>query len=425
MEKTKKSPSKLVSIIVVLFLIFTAGLFLLANKEKLAPKTKIAFYGLPENQVKIFCTQIEKLTDAKGKKINYAFINLDTSLPLSSQLKKSYDAVITYMGKSAQDAVAFTGKKADKVAAPFSLAKGMTLATSAITIKSPSGKISCMPLLTDVWEALVNIPQKGESTPTFTDWASLENFVSQTKAEFSSPILFASAEPSCLTDIAGIILLTTEGKDSYTQKAQALKELAENTSPAEKENAFKLFIKENLSCVSQKFSYWSSNNLIPRKLQTYDSQTVFYLMEEAQPSIVFLTLTNHRKVKQQVIENYKSIPEYTDESQSYFPAEEGISTLNICSPTICYVPLSAKKNTESLLDYLMMPSVQERLANITGLAPVLASCQTADLQSSDAQFWVAASEAPVTPLSLYSFSDSQELQIFANAMESLFDENMN
>lgn len=417
MSKKSKLTSKLFIIVSIVFVLFVTGVVLLANREKIRPKTDIVFYGIPDNQAAIISAEIQKLTDRKGKPVNYRFTSLNTSKSLQSQLRKKYDAVITYIGKSSEDAAAFTGSKAEKVAADIKLAKGMTLATSAVIQKTPEGKVSAMPLLTDVYEALINIPQKGSSTSDFTDWTALENFVMESKAEFLSPILFASSDPKTLTDITGILLLTIEGKENYYKKAQALRETISNTPQEDLEKSLSYFAGENLTEEVKKFVSWTKKDLIPRKFLSYDKESVLYLMEKASPSIVFLTLSDHRTVKQDVIEQYKSIPEYTGESHSYFPAEQGVSSLNLISPTICFVPLSTSKNAKDALDHLMMPSVQESLARRTGLAPVLAACSTPDIQSSDAQYWVAASEAPVAPLSSYSFSSSHEMEIFSTVIK--------
>ena len=60
--------------------------------------------------------------------------------------------------------------------------------------------------------------------------------------------------------------------------------------------------------------------------------------------------------------------------------------------------------------------IQGKLADDTGLVPVLANCHVPDHQADDIRYWIAATNAPLVPLGDAIFCESSGMEVFSDAL---------
>ena len=67
---------------------------------------------------------------------------------------------------------------------------------------------------------------------------------------------------------------------------------------------------------------------------------------------------------------------------------------------------------------MLSEAFQAKLAFDTGLAPVNSQCHSPDIQSDDVRFFVAATNAPITPLNQAAFADKKEMEAFTQELKA-------
>lgn len=414
------SATKLIAVSVV-FAIFIGILLTLANLDKFKNYTDIAFYRIPEQQVKVISSELERLTDDNGKKIPYRFTVLNPETELSTQIKRNFDAVIALQGKSTLSAAEkVSDKKKESIFYTDQILQGFTISMSQTVQQNEAGLITAVPFLQDIYEAdfyYNNDSQKNFSSGIET-WNHLKSIASTAKGNSASPIIFAGSDNAMVIDLLGVLVESLEGKEAYLEKCRRTYEIFQenqwdlaSVDPVHNKELKEMF-SEELKIIME----WKNEGLISKEIWNYTQADVNSFMKNRPVAVAFMTLSAHRTVDQSAIQLYKSLPELSEETMTYFPSQIPTSRRSMITPVTAIVPLSQDKFVDYTIKHLLMPSVQESLGNRTGIAPVLASVNCGDIQSDDARFWVAATQPPLMPMSEEAFCDAMQRMCFVNVV---------
>ena len=85
--------------------------------------------------------------------------------------------------------------------------------------------------------------------------------------------------------------------------------------------------------------------------------------------------------------------------------------------------MTKNRNVSFFVSHLTRENAQERISNLTGLAPMHARCHVPDIYSDDVRFWIAASQVPTTPLGDSAFTSQQKKEALADCLRNYILEN--
>ena len=122
-----------------------------------------------------------------------------------------------------------------------------------------------------------------------------------------------------------------------------------------------------------------------------------------------MTLSVHRNIPRNVIENYASI---------YVPSMIPSSSRKFTAPSVCLVPLKNTKITSQIVKQSLTETTQKDMAAFTGLAPVLTKCDTQDRQADDARYWIASTNSPFSGLSKDTNLSAKQKNLLAKSLIS-------
>lgn len=378
---------------------------------------KIAFYGVPANQIE---TIKEKLNEKNldNKKIPYSFTVLDPSKNLASQAD-GFDMIIAPMGAASDECASLmSSKKNSKIFLEPSVMRNVTMSVVNKAVRSPDGrKISQMPFYFDGYEALLNL-KSAEKTQTkkIDSWRDFESFAEKAKESCPSPILFAGGDSDVLLGTVSCLAESFAGRDKFEDFSKML---------AGFKGDYNELLNEEYSDSTHalyealhRLVSWKQNKLMINETMRLKEEDILSFMTYQNTAIVIMTLSDHRKIPIDIIQMFKTIPDFSKETQLYFPGNLDVSKRSVISSAYCFIPLSDSKYVEPTAQHLMDNAVQEDIARKTGLAPSLAGCRTPDIQSDDLRYWIAASSGSVAPLGDASFSSSAKKEQFAECIRN-------
>lgn len=412
----KTSKSKVIFIVIAaVFAAFVAALVILVNLNSFKKRTTAVFYNVPEAQTEAIKAQLQKLSDSKGKPVNWKFIELDDEQPLAPQLKKSYDVVFTLDGLNASEAV-------KKIKKPAKVFPGQDLiSSSTVSIKQKfqdsDGLLRKVPVCLDIYTLNLRKSVFAEDAGSLKDWEHFTSILKANSEDMETPFAVAGSS-SEMIDLLAVLTESLEGSKVYAEKAEYLaglygtnKELPSNIEVEDIQQAF----KPELELLSQ----WKKDRLLTNEALKFKESQLEPVMKHNQTAAVFLKLSDHRLLTPSTVQQFASIPELTDETLPYFPFVSG-SGLSFTAPVTVGIALSSDKNVIPALQNLLMPSVQETICRRTGLGPVPASCRTPDIQADDVRYWIAATDRPLTPYSELCFTSWQQREHFLMVLKSCF-----
>lgn len=414
MKMSKRS--LIITVIVACFAVFLATILLLANSKKLAPHINVAFYEVPDAQKKALTTQLETLTDEKGKTLLYTYTEFDSTIPLASQMKRKHDIVFAPMGKNANDVTAkFSDKKAKSISLPASVLDGSTISVHQKAGKEADGSISELPLLLDHYEIDIDRELLNQcGIKTIATWHDLEAFAFAAQKYVASPVVFAGGDSDTMLGIFGALVECFSGKKAYDNAVDTLTKAiygrdkkAAPLTALDYETIIKSLSETDdapFYDAAQLLARWSRLGLLHSETFHMTKPDVAAFMSAKSAGIVFMTLTQHREVEHNTIERYSSI---------YYPSEQNATLRYFSAPVLCGIPVSTNKNAHLVLTKLASSEQQEPLSRAAGLAPIQANCRVADHQADDVRYWIAATNAPLVPFGDAVFTNEADKKTFA------------
>lgn len=412
----KMSKRSLIITIIVATLILLAGaLCLSVYLIKDSKQTKIAFYQLSDSQKKAIVAQTQSLVDGKGKPLPVTFKELDATIPLSKQVKGKYDIVFSPLGMNAEDATALISeKKAKKIFLQPSVLNGVTSSVRQSALTNNANLVTAIPLLLDHNE--IDIDRnvlKQTNIKTIRTWQDIETFAFAAKKIVEYPAIFAGGDTDTFLGIISSLTEAFSGKKAYQDAVETIRKFvyerdknAEPLTSSDYAELVKTLCESEdapLHKTAMMLSRWYKSGLLFPEVFHMTKQDVSAFMSNNNAPIVFMTLSQHRDIEHNTIEHYSSI---------YYPSEFIASQRSLCAPIITAIPLTSKKNVSTIISSLASLQMQEKLSKDSGLAPVQAQSRVPDRQADDVRYWIAATNAPITPLGDAAFTDAENKNLF-------------
>lgn len=394
-------------------LILTLTITLCTIKKNTA---KVAFYGISENQIQLLKDKLNENT-FKNKKIPYSFTVLDSSKDLASQTK-GFDMVVTPMGAASKEFVSLvSSKKASEIFLEPSVMGKTSIAVANKAGKSADGKITQLPFYFDGYEALLNLKSTEKTkTKKIDSWRDFESFAKKSKDDCPSPILFAGGESDVLLGTLSCLTESFAGREKLENFSKMLAGFKGDYNELinEEYNDSTSALYEAL----HRLVSWKQEKLMINETMRLKEADILSFMKHQNTAIVIMNLSQHRKIPADTIQRFKTIPEFSKETQLYFPGNLEITKRAVVSSAYCFIPLSDSKYVKPTAAYLMDTAVQEDIARKTGLAPSLSGCRTPDIQSDDLRYWIAASSGSVAPLGDAAFINREKKDQFAECIRN-------
>ena len=278
-------------------------------------------------------------------------------------------------------------------------------------------KLKAIPLIFDNLEIDIDISAfKMSGLERIASWNDIEKFAEIQKKETNSPMSFAGAEPDFLIDLLGALGEAFDGYDEYLKATEILKDAVEAKKNGGDFDAAavanKIFIDPDAplpysmydlkQLVKKGYVTTASNALIHSDINSYIQQRV---------TKAFITnLSVHRTYDPNALVRFSTI---------YLPSKNPAELRHFTATTIYAIPLTNNQNVKYVIEELISTEIQSSLSQQTGLASVLANCNTPDQQADDARYWIAATNAPLAGLSHEAELTDNELNALANEIRFL------
>ena len=407
----KRNIILIISIVVLLVVGSVVGITVF-NKHKTTQNDTltIAFYDTNTSIKDALTTLIQDFGQTNEKSIS--FYKIDGQSELSEQIQKNkIDLVIAPAGYAVKKVVAVAPEKAS---APEQSLTQMfsTMRQSAI---SKDKKLLGVPLVFDNLEIDIDLSEFYSSgMQSIATWKDIEEFAQGQKQKLDYPVSFAGADPVFLLDLLGALCEAFDGIDAYNNAARILNQDVLYSTFDAKETAARLFFGDDApltNSINFLKEYSKKAYLTPSSRQLRHTDINSYIQQRV-THVFFSTLSIHRTYDTKSIERFSSI---------YVPSQERPTQRHFTATTTYAVPVNTSKKdlTDNLITFLVSKETQEKLSQMTGLAPVLANCSTADKQADDARFWIAATATPVAGLGHEAPFTKQQLEQLRDAIWDL------
>ena len=407
----KRNIILIISIVVLLVVGSVVGITVF-NKHKTTQNDTltIAFYDTNTSIKDALTTLIQAFGQTNEKSIS--FYKIDGQSELSEQIQKNkIDLVIAPAGYAVKKIVAVAPEKAS---APEQSLTQMfsTMQQSAI---SKDKKLLGVPLVFDNLEIDIDLSEFYSSgMQSIATWKDIEQFTQGQKQKLDYPVSFAGADPVFLLDLLGALCEAFDGIDAYNNAARILNQDVLYSTFDAKETAARLFFGDDApltNSINFLKEYSKKAYLTPSSRQLRHTDINSYIKQRV-THVFFTTLSVHRTYDTKAIERFSSI---------YVPSQERPTQRHFTATTTYAVPVNTSKKdlTDNLITFLVSKETQEKLSQMTGLAPVLANCSTADKQADDARFWIAATATPVAGLGHEAPFTKEQLEQLRNAIWEL------
>ncbi len=426
-DKAKNTKKLIVAavIVAVVAVLAVAGILIAKKVIQKAEDSKpavIAFYGLDQKSSDALKNVISSAFDPVGSRSEsgaetgsadagsspavseYTFLDLDTSVPLQKHIQQNPRITLVFAWKgeglkaAARDAASGCVAVSDTV-----------LERLPMSVRLVSGPE--VPLLASHFEAAVR-------ADTF-DAGSMNDLLALAEREvknkrFASdyPMAVAGGNDDTLLMLASALYESRFGSNSYRAFCAELAERAAKAETAEK--GAEIFEALNIDrtpaedffAVLDELVSWRDQGFLNENWINFSAKVVETLMDDAIADIVFMSLQQHRTVPYQFLKYYTDsfVPSgllndsQTDGQRSLIiPMIEGLGLTNRIE--------GRNALTQQILEHLLQNSVQTRLSELTGLAPLASRAECFDEQAYLVRFYAAASEEPLCDLGKIFMTD--------------------
>lgn len=396
---------------------------ILLTLGKASGKLSVAFYGIDENQAAVIRDEIQK---AKTDKISFSFRTLDEGTPLPDQIKSGSDLLITPAGKNAFSVSNSLDSKKSPALSSGILSSGTSVSIRTAAVYNSNKKLVQVPILLDNMELLVSTKAlKNTGTQTITTWDDIEEFTTKAKSLYPFSIVFAGSDSETLLSLVTALTEAYSGKKACDAASDLISAFFERNPTADSMTCFD-FVKEiaetpdtPLYTATQVLSRWHRERLVhPNVFQMTKNDVAKYL-ENDYSVLTFMTLSDHRKIDSNIMNRYTTLPRALNNGGNtvgFFPSVRTATGRNLTCPMIVAIPLSTNKLTKYTVEHILKTPIQESLSAKTGLSPVLSNCTVPDIQADDVRFFVAATNAPIQPLSASAFTEKSRRDFFAKEL---------
>lgn len=388
------------------------GVIKIHNNKALQNKIIVGFYDISKENEKVFTNIIQEICGQKEFEVIFHTLNEDEDF--SKQINdKKINLIFSPAGFAVQKAI---NETAGDNTVPLEVLDGLfsSMRSSVIT---KDNKIKAFPLVFDNLEIDIETSAFSMSgMKSLATWDDIEKFAENQKGYILAPISLAGAENVFLLDLMGAMGEALEGYEAYNTAAKILQNAAEEKKSGQDFNAVltakKLFIDPEAplpyslyyikELVKKGYITQASRELVHKDINSY--------IEERVTSGFFTSLSVHRTYNTKAVSRFSSI---------YFPSKQKTEQRYFTANITYAVPLTKNQKVAGLIEELLSNSIQEKLSQQTGLAPVLANCRTPDQQANDARFWIAATNAPLAGLGHEAELSKEDLAKLADEIRAL------
>lgn len=379
-----------------IFIISTCLFFLLSQK------ITIAFYDVPEKVQKSY----EKIIIEEATKLNKAnylkFITYNSSLSLESQLQPKVDLLFCQSSVSSK----FLEKKAKQL--PLSLTSGL-LSTFRTLVKNNNNIF--YPILLDHFEI-------GYSTESLLQenkeqFVSLQDFFQTVKQQkkTGSPIIVLGGDDSELLQFITAFIESTYGIEGINNLVRNLRNAKTEEEIAKAKILYNITLEDALTQIKA----LKTNNLLHPQWLSIQFTDFENLIFSGNVEFFFISLSKHRQL------SGKSLLPF---STSFMPINSKQSKRFLVCPCYGGIILSQTKlgkylNAQYLLEKLNDTKNQEKLSQITGLAPINPIAIPRDKQASEVRLWAASANGILNSLDMLTYSNPKDSQKLAAVLRNL------
>lgn len=388
-----------------------------AIKNAVAPTSvKIAFHNLSENQIEAIKQESAKFTE---RKISYTFTTIDSE---SAFAKTDADLIFTTMGATANKmSESIPAKKRRKVCLNSKVLAGSSI-SAAKKARVDSDKVVQVPLLFDGYELLLSTESlRKTNTQSINGWNEFEAYAQKAQESYKMPLVFAGKDADTFLAVITVLTESFGGREDCLKAQEMILNYTGDDYNALVKNLVSSQGPLYESC--RRLKKWISDGTLSPEVLRLSKSAVISLAEHHHMASFILPLSEHRNFSDEASRKFTTIPISSDEQLTFIPSNRPLNTRSIVSPVICAVPMTKNRNVSFFVSHLTSENAQERISNLTGLAPMHARCHVPDIYSDDVRFWIAASQVPVTPLGDSAFTLQQKKEAVADCLRNYILEN--
>ncbi|MBR6153902.1 MAG: hypothetical protein IKQ43_05645 [Treponema sp.] len=385
----------------------------LGNRAK---SIKVGFYELDSDTEDIFVELIKNSFVDDKKAPSISFEHLDKA-------DDSVDMILMPMGKLQDNLISSIDAGKKNPSLPLSVMSEATSSMRQKAVLMGNNAISIPLLMDNVEMNILNDALAVTNTQQLQTWSDIEKFASDSKANFPYPIVFAGADAETTLSIITALTECYSGDEAYLEAVKSIIEFYDGKDYIPDSSEIAEFLEtiastpeSPLYAALSTLARWINSGLIHPGIFTMTKRDVEIYMENRYSSIAIMTLSDHRRMSIQALKNFTSLPRALGNggnSVGFFPSSRPAGKRYLTGSVISAVPLTKNKALTTLIKTMLSSGFQADLAFRTGLAPVNAQCQTPDIQADDVRFFIAATNAPLTPLNQAAFADQKEMEAFA------------
>ena len=336
------------------------------KKRKADRTVKVAFLGLSEEMTSLIKGKIPQEEDII---LEYDVISAgDIDL---QAIKDKYDMLFTWRGE-VTDTLADSAEDI-----PAKLLESMP---NSVRNKK------CVPILLDHCELAFSkdvVAKAGGEIPLNYD--DFYSFLKTSTTIVFSPFFCNGGDDRILVDYIGAMVMAKGGLSAYNKlieemrKAEALEEVLD----AKLDNK-----GLNLRSILDELKTWPKDGLTHPSWYNGSGNDLLFFAEDKNLACFFTLLSEHRKIKFNVIKNYES---------SLIPPNMSASNYGLIAPAVSCMLLSDNSNCKRYIGEFFTEDAQTELSDKTNLAPVHYRAQAYDRQADDVRFWAASCAGGAVP----------------------------
>ena len=366
-QNMKKNIIIMISALCCVLIIVGTCIGVSVYKKRKADRTvKVAFLGLSEEMTSLIKGKIPQEEDII---LEYDVISAgDIDL---QAIKDKYDMLFTWRGE-VTDTLADSAEDI-----PAKLLESMP---NSVRNKK------CVPILLDHCELAFSkdvVAKAGGEIPLNYD--DFYSFLKTSTTIVFSPFFCNGGDDRILVDYIGAMVMAKGGLSAYNKlieemrKAEALEEVLD----AKLDNK-----GLNLRSILDELKTWPKDGLTHPSWYNGSGNDLLFFAEDKNLACFFTLLSEHRKIKFNVIKNYES---------SLIPPNMSASNYGLIAPAVSCMLLSDNSNCKRYIGEFFTEDAQTELSDKTNLAPVHYRAQAYDRQADDVRFWAASCAGGAVP----------------------------
>lgn len=418
MEKKRKIIIIVGAVLALVAAGVVAGICLGRGKQNV----RLGFYDLDSETEDLFVQLIKDSYKDDEKAPAITFEHLDTA-------GQSVDMILMPMGKLQDKLISSieTGKK-NNPSLPVSVMSDTSTSIRQKAVFMENNVVSVPLLMDNVELDVYNDALALTDTTQLQTWADIEAFALASKNNFPYPIVFAGADAETTLSIFTALTESYSGREAYQEAVNSISRFFDEKDYMPDSSEIRELLEETvqspespLYAAASTLARWMNSGLIHPDIFNMTKRDVEIYMENHYSSIIITTLSDHRSMSNQALKGFTSLPRALGNggnSVGFFPSVRPASQRYLTCPMISAVLLTKNRSSEKLVKTMLSEAFQAKLAFDTGLAPVNSQCQSPDIQSDDVRFFVAATNAPITPLNQAAFADKKEMEAFTQELKA-------